>query len=60
MSSGQSKEKKAGRTCHVCKQSLSYKSPPPSGICSKCQSKIGVVFLIIMVILAGMVFVGLL
>jgi len=54
------KEKKASPVCHVCKTNLPYKQHPPSGICSKCQTKIGVVFLIIMVVLAGMVFVGLL
>jgi ribosomal protein L37AE/L43A len=54
------KEKKANPVCRTCKTNLPYKEHPPSGICSKCQTKIGVVFLIIMVILAGMVFVGLL
>jgi hypothetical protein len=54
------KDKKASPVCRVCKTNLPYKEHPPSGICGKCQTKIGVVFLIIMVILAGMVFVGLL
>jgi diacylglycerol kinase family enzyme len=36
-------EKKEQKGCHVCKQNLPYKDPPPSGICSKCQHKIAVV-----------------
>jgi hypothetical protein len=32
----------------------------PSGICHKCQTKIGVIILIIMVTTTGMIFFGLL
>jgi len=46
--------------CHLCKEKFVYpENPTPSGICQKCQAKIGVILLIIFVILAGMVFVGL-
>jgi hypothetical protein len=59
-SNKQSQDKKGAKTCHICKKNIPYKEDPPSGICSKCQTKIGVVVLIIMVILAGMVFIGIL
>ena len=47
--------------CHLCKDTFVYpEHPTPTGICHKCQIKIGVVLLIIFIVLAGMVFVGLL
>jgi hypothetical protein len=46
--------------CHLCKEKYVYpEHPTPSGICHKCQTKIGVVILIIFVILGGIVFFGL-
>jgi hypothetical protein len=46
--------------CHMCKEKYVYpEHPTPSGICHKCQTKIGVVILIIFVILGGIVFFGL-
>jgi hypothetical protein len=52
---------KSVHACHLCKDKFVYpEHPTPSGICHKCQTKIGVVLLIIFVVLAGMVFVGLL
>jgi hypothetical protein len=52
---------KTGHSCRLCKERFVFpERPTPSGICHKCQTKIGVVLLIIFVVLAGMVFVGLL
>ena len=46
--------------CHLCKEKYVYpEHPTPSGICHKCQTKIGVVLLIIFVITGGIVFFGL-
>ena len=54
-------ESKSVHACHLCKEKFVFpERPTPSGICHKCQTKIGVVLLIIFVVLAGMVFVGLL
>jgi hypothetical protein len=45
--------------CHLCTEKFTYpEHPTPSGICSKCQTKTGVIILVIFVILAGMAFVG--
>lgn len=46
-------------TCPLCKQHY-VKEETPSGICSKCQAKIGAVILVIMVTMSGVVFFGLL
>ena len=43
----------------VKKSTVYPEHPTPSGICHKCQTKIGVVILIIFVILGGIVFFGL-
>jgi hypothetical protein len=51
---------KPAPACHLCKEKAVYPEPPtPSGICHKCQTKIGVVILIIFVIAGGIVFFGL-
>jgi hypothetical protein len=51
---------KAVPVCHLCKEKYVYpEQPTPSGICHKCQTKIGVVILIIFVITGGIVFFGL-
>ncbi len=51
---------KTAPACHMCKEKYVYpEHPTPSGICHKCQTKIGVVILIIFVILGGIVFFGL-
>jgi len=45
--------------CHFCKEKYVYpEHPTPSGICHKCQTKIGVIILIIFVITGGIVFFG--
>jgi hypothetical protein len=52
-------EKKTGPSCPLCKTvHPKGKDVPPIGICHKCQGKIGVVILIIMVITTGMLFFG--
>ncbi|HTY15681.1 MAG TPA: hypothetical protein VMC42_08245 [Methanoregulaceae archaeon] len=43
--------------CPTCKENYP-REETPSGICHKCQVKIGVIILIIMVITSGMVFFG--
>ncbi len=43
--------------CPFCKEKYPHEETP-SGICHKCQVKIGVVILAIMVITSGMVFFG--
>jgi len=49
-----------GSSCRLFKEEGAYpEKPAPSGICNKCQTKIGVILLILFVIAAGMVFVGL-
>jgi hypothetical protein len=51
---------KPAPACHFCKEKYVYpEHPTPSGICHKCQTKIGVIILIIFVILGGIVFFGL-
>ena len=51
---------KPAPACHLCKEKYVYpEHPTPSGICHKCQTKIGVVILIIFVITGGIVFFGL-
>lgn len=46
--------------CHFCKEKHAYpEHPTPSGICPNCQKKIGVIILIIMVIVSGIIFFGL-
>lgn len=47
--------------CHTCKNQYPHgEKPTPSGICHKCQVKIGVVILVIMVTTTGMLFFGIL
>jgi hypothetical protein len=45
--------------CPLCKEKY-VKEETPSGICHKCQVKIGVIILVIMVIGSGIVFFGIL
>ena len=51
-------DKKPVPDCHFCKVTHPQ-HPTPSGICPDCQKKIGVIILIIMVIVSGVVFFGL-
>jgi hypothetical protein len=58
--SKKSDETKPAQACHLCKEKVVFpEHPTQSGICHKCQTKIGVVILIIFVITAGIVFFGL-
>jgi hypothetical protein len=46
--------------CHFCKAKHPYREHhTPSGICPHCQTKIGVIILVIMVTITGMIFYGL-
>jgi hypothetical protein len=50
-------EQHPSATCPLCKEPYE-REETPSGICHRCQVKIGAAILVIMVITSGMVFFG--